>query len=437
MKPLTRPRRLGKAQPGESGSQETCLRPSKPHDPSRKGEAPMPKLHSLAAVLAASVALAAAAPSIAAPVTVNLRVEGSTQALYEGPVTTDGQTVTIASGGTHKCDGTNQGANPTTGGTPTTSVVDAAKTAGFGYDGQWFADPNNPSEGDFFLTKIGGDDTPSDFSSTWGWWDNGVFGQVGGCQLLVQPNDEVLWAFSKFGAPALRLRAPSKAATGEAFTVTVDQSDGSTGTSPPASNANIAGRSTDASGHATVSFAEAGLHKFKATRSTPDSIRSNAAAICVYAPGSGDCGTDTSSTGPTTDQAGPQTPAAPAAKDLTPPTVSLDSLTPGKTYSPGPGVLAGHAADSGGIAQVFLRLRATDGGSTTAASRCRWFSGKRGVFTHRTVPCSKTRFFRIGSNPKFSYLLPSRLGKGKYVLDVKVLDRSYNAGRLAVSFKVK
>jgi hypothetical protein len=46
----------------------------------------------------------------------------------------------------------------------------------------------------------------------------------------------------------------------------------------------------------------------------------------------------------------------------------------------------------------------------TAKSRCRWFSGKRGVFTHRTVPCSKARFFRVGTNPKFSYLLPSRLG---------------------------
>ena len=103
----------------------------------------------------------------------------------------------------------------------------------------------------------------------------------------------------------------------------------------------------------------------------------------------------------------------------------------------GPRTLAGLADDAGGIAQVFLRLRATDGGGLTAASRCRWFSGKRGVFTHRTVPCSKARYFRLGSNPKFSYLLPSRLGKGKYVLDVKVLDHAYNAGRMAVPFNVR
>jgi hypothetical protein len=73
----------------------------------------------------------------------------------------------------------------------------------------------------------------------------------------------------------------------------------------------------------------------------------------------------------------------------------------------------------------------------TSASRCRWFSGKRQVFTHRTVRCSRARFFRVGSQPKFSYLLPARLGKGKYVLDVKVLDRAYNAGRETLSFKVK
>jgi hypothetical protein len=59
------------------------------------------------------------------------------------------------------------------------------------------------------------------------------------------------------------------------------------------------------------------------------------------------------------------------------------------------------------------------------------------VFTHRTVPCSRARFFRVGTDTRFSYLLPARLRKGKYVLDVKVLDRAYNAGRSSVPFGVK
>ena len=36
-----------------------------------------------------------------------------------------------------------------------------------------------------------------------------------------------------------------------------------------------------------------------------------------------------------------------------------------------------------------------------------------------------------------SYLLPSRLRHGKYVLDVKVLDRADNAGRMTAPFSVK
>src|SRR5204863_5330292 len=123
--------------------------------------------------------------------------------------------------------------------------------------------------------------------------------------------------------------------------------------------------------------------------------------------------------------------------DTTPPVIDLTTIQNGKTYTTGPRVLAGDVDESGGIAQVFLRLQASDGGDLTSASKCRWFSGKRGVFTHRTVPCSRARFFRIGTNPKFSYLLPSRLGKGRYVLDVKVLDRAYNAGRTTIAFKVK
>jgi hypothetical protein len=155
--------------------------------------------------------------------------------------------------------------------------------------------------------------------------------------------------------------------------------------------------------------------------------------VCVYVPGSGDCGTDKGqdSTPVTT------TAPAPAVKDTTAPVVHVGSPTAGKTYSRGPRLLTGDVDEAGGIAQVFLRLRASDGGKMTAASRCRWYSGKRGVFTRRTVPCSKARFFRAGTNAKFSYLLPSRLGKGKYVLDVKVLDKSYNAGRAAVPFAVK
>jgi hypothetical protein len=367
---------------------------------------------------------------------VNLRIEGSSQTLYEGKITTDARTITTSSGGTHNCNGQNQGAaNPSPGGTPTTAAYDGAAAKNLAFDALWFGSQNDPSSGDFFINQIGSDRMADDFSGpTWNWWTNYQYGMTGGCQLELQNGDDVLWDFGNYDLSALRLSgAPTRAATNEQFTVAVDQFDTS-GNKTGADGASVAGATTDASGHATVSFGDPGNHTFKATKS--GSVRSNAATVCVYVPGSGDCGTDKPSAGgdtPTTETPAPQ----PAVKDTTPPTVAVTSITPGKTYSPGPRTLAGQAHDAGGIYQVFLRLRATTGGALTSASRCRWFSGKRGVFTNRTVPCSKARFFRVGSNPKFSYLLPSKLGKGRYVLDVKVLDRSYNAGRAAIPFNVK
>jgi hypothetical protein len=382
----------------------------------------MPKLHSLAALIAASAALAAATPAGAAPATVNLRVEGSSATPIEGQVTTDAKTIQG-----HPCDGTNGGKNPTPGPTMLGALDDASLTGAFGWAGSW-----DSGYQDFFVTKIGDDDTPSDFSRSWALLLNWQYTPDGGCHMQVHTGDDVLWAFTNYAQPYLQLSGvPTRAATGESFQVTVQQNDGN-GNRAPAVAATVAGATTDATGQAAVAFADPGTHTFKATRS--DAVRSNAGTVCVYAPGSGDCGTDKAPAAPQTDQ----TPAPqPAVKDTTAPSVHVGTITPGKTYSSGPRVLGGDADDAGGIAQVFLRLRATDGGNLTAASRCRWFSGKRGVFTHRMVPCSKARFFRVGANPKFSYLLPSRLGHGKYVLDVKVLDRAYNAGRAAVPFSVK
>jgi hypothetical protein len=386
----------------------------------------MPKLHSLAAVLAASVALVAASPVVAAPVTVNLRIEGASKTHFEGPVTTDIKQVRG-----QLCDGTQDPSNTTPAPTMQTALDDASLTGAFTWDGAW-----DPGYQDFFVTKINDEDTPSDFSQSWALLQNWKYTPGGGCHMQVHQGDDLLFAFTDYVKQFLQLTgAPTRAATGESFQLTVNRQDGN-GTSVPEPGASVAGATTDVTGHATISFADAGAHTFKAT--SANTIRSNAATVCVYVPGSGDCGTEKAPLAPTTETAPePQPAPAPPVKDTTPPVITIGSLTPGKTYSSGPRLLAGDADDAGGIAQVFLRLRATDGGNLAAASRCRWFSGKRGVFTHRTVPCSKARFFRLGANPKFSYLLPSRLRSGKYVLDVKVLDRTYNAGRMAVPFQVK
>src|SRR3954451_24844391 len=75
----------------------------------------MPKLQTFAALVAALAMLVLAGAATAAPVTVNLRVEGSTQTLFDGPITTDAKSLTKDNTGSHPCDGTNRTVNPTPG----------------------------------------------------------------------------------------------------------------------------------------------------------------------------------------------------------------------------------------------------------------------------------------------------------------------------------
>jgi|tagenome__1003787_1003787.scaffolds.fasta_scaffold20935260_3 hypothetical protein len=394
----------------------------------------MPKLRHLAA-LAAAVCALSATPALAAPVTVNVRVEGATHTIYEGPVTTDSHLVDGGDGtGQHVCDGTNAGAYPSPGPTQTGALDDAARTNGFTWLASWSA-----SAQDFFISTIGGDSASS--TRFWNLVRNWTSLQTGGCQQQVQNGDDLLFALTGFDPttfatwPLLELRgAPATEPVNQPFTVHVLQHDGNGSPATDAAGANVAGQTTGADGTATVSFDSPGVQHLKADRS--GSIRSNGETVCVYVPGSGDCGTDKAQ--PTDQPATTPGPAPVVVKDTTAPVVHVRSPQSGKTYRHAPRVLAGTIDETGGVAQVFLRLRATtNGGGLTSTSRCRWFSGKRGVFTHRTVPCSKARFFRVGSNLTFSYLLPAGLRDGRYVLDVKVLDRAYNAGRASVPFAVR
>ena len=94
-------------------------------------------------------------PAAAAPVGVTLRVEGSTQTLFDGQVTTDGHDVTTALGGTHECDGTNGPTpEPEPGPTATAALDDAAKLAGFTWDGPYSTNPSYP---DYLISRAAGD----------------------------------------------------------------------------------------------------------------------------------------------------------------------------------------------------------------------------------------------------------------------------------------
>src|SRR3954469_4032800 len=96
----------GKPRTGDPGSQETYLRPRATY-PSRKGRLiHMITRNGTLAVLTA--ALVCAAPATAAAATkVDVRIEGKTKTLFEGPVNVSVHGVDAGDGsGPHKCDGT-------------------------------------------------------------------------------------------------------------------------------------------------------------------------------------------------------------------------------------------------------------------------------------------------------------------------------------------
>jgi hypothetical protein len=208
---------------------------------------------------------------------VDLRVEGASKTTFEDQITTDGHDVTTASGGTHKCDGTNGGVNPTPGPSATAALDDGAKLGGFTWDGTY-------SDGfdDYLVSRIGPDSQTA--SQFWALLVNSEFSNVGGCQQRVHTGDEVLWAFDGFSkAHALHLVGPSSAQTGKAFSVKV--TDGSDGT--PLAGASVGGATTGADGQAQVTFDQKGIYRLKAERA--DSIRSNAVPVCVDPPGAAPC----------------------------------------------------------------------------------------------------------------------------------------------------
>ncbi|KNB53767.1 DUF4430 domain-containing protein [Streptomyces caatingaensis] len=141
------------------------------------------------ALTAAPMASAAGKAAAPAPITVNLTVKGSNGVVFSGDIKTTGHNVTTASGGTHKCDSTNNKANPTPGATPTAALDDAAKVKGFTWDATWYAQYD-----DFFVNRIA-KDTGND-SYYWNIAVNGKSTEVGGCQYQLKAGDKVAFTWT-------------------------------------------------------------------------------------------------------------------------------------------------------------------------------------------------------------------------------------------------
>jgi len=225
--------------------------------------------HLLPLTLVAMLALFSSSVSANKKTLVNLRIEGSTSTIFEGPIMTRGHNVTTHSGGNHHCDGTNNNENPIPGPTCTSALDDASKLAKFPFDGTYSAEFD-----DFFITTI--DHVAQTSTEFWGILLNYEFTPVGGCQQEVKRNDDVLFAFNAFNSNAfLKLSGPKSAKRGVPVILTVI--DGQT--SKPVAGATVHGSVSDANGKVSVTFAHDGRQTVKATKS--GAIRSNRITILV------------------------------------------------------------------------------------------------------------------------------------------------------------
>ena len=371
-----------------------------------------------------AVALVCAAPALAAPSNVTVRVEGESQTLLPATrVTTDTNPVLVEGG--DSCSGTSAGG----------ALVNAT---GGDVGGEW-------GGFGFQLLTVKGETHdepfPADPSHYWSFWVNYTYQDVGMCSAELQDGDEVLLFVDCFSSTAkcqpttpLRLSGvPATVAPGQPFTVKVEEfttaydpvANKTTTTPGPAAGATVV------AGAQTVTTAADGTAQLTLGGGGPVHIgvskpaRARTAAItCVTTGADGNCGT---SLPPGTVTGTPDT-----VQDTTAPTPSVLGLREGQVFAHGKGPrrLRGNvSADPSGLRSVRLSIARRTGG------RCTTFRGETERFKRHE--CPGQWYSRIGDRADWSYLLPHRLRKGRYTIGVMAVDKRFNEARTVVHVRVK
>ena len=348
------------------------------------------KIRSFAGLSAGFLA-AALVPAAADAVTVNLRIEGPTKTLFEGPVSTGVRDFRFSGETTgHRCDGTaaTGGSSPTPVPTRGAVIAQAAETAPFEISGTW-----HPQFGASF-TSIAGESVAFDpatnrFLSE---YENGSFASVGACADPVTAGAAVLFAYGDGSEPLLALAGPARAKPGATVRLQVTDTRGA-----PVAGATVDGQVTGADGVATLGPLPERTHvDFKASK--PGTIRSNRLRVCVTDPTCPD-------------------------RDSSAPLARIRGLRDGKTYRRGPRVLRGSVSpDPAGLRAVRLSLQ------RKVKGRCWAYNFRRERFARGR--CGRHPSFKIGTDARWSYLLPRRLTSGRWDLRVIAVDQAGNRDRV-------
>ena len=304
-----------------------------------------------------------------------------------------------------------------------------------------------------FTQVILGERHAYEASDWWNFWINRTWSQKGICDASqpLQDGDEVLMIVQRDDAsfnptvfPLFITSAPSSVERGQAAQVSVAEHvysyATSTTTAQPAQGATVAGggasATTGSDGRATLTFGQAGAVEVRATAS--QRARSNAAGITVTEAGQAAAPTASGETSQGV------TAVSATGPDRTGPRALIAGIRDGRVFRRrrAPRELRGSATDASGILMVKLRLVRFD------RKRCTTWSATRERFVRRGragQQCRPSRgfWFKVAEQTDWRYLLPARLPRGRYVLDVNAIDRAYNrdderrAGENRVRFRVR
>lgn len=365
-----------------------------------------------------ALALVASPTFAAGPATVTVRVEGLTETkLPPTQVATTATPIVKDGNPAHACSGT--------------SAVGALQLAtGGNWDGPWNGEFKQYEifsiEGESHVFESG---APANFF--WSFWLNNKEAEVGACEAELQPGDRVLFFPSCFGGACppspmpLGIEVPATANVGERISAAISEYK-SNGESSPAASVTVSGGgtsvTTDSAGHATLNFASPGTFMLQAT--APGTIRTEQ-AICVHRGNDGTCGTQSPSGSSGTPSSAGGTSAGAPYKGPYALVPHLTGIANGHVYTRAhaPHILSGSVLAHATVSSISLTLR------RSYRHRCYAFNGTTTRFVR--ARCGTGKPFKVSSNGLFSYLLPSALAPGRYVLDIQASDAAGNRTTLA------
>lgn len=358
----------------------------------------------------------ASAVRAAGPASVTVRVEGTTETkLPPTQVTTTTEPVVKDGVAEDSCPGT--------------SALGALQ---LGTAGNW-SGPWEPKFRQYEIASIEGESHPFFSGEYWNLWINHVSSEKGACEAEPQSGQEVLLAPCSETSECpgtLGIEAPASAGVGESVQVTIEKYD-ATGHASPISGATVTGATmhTNASGQTIVTFSSGGEVTVRAEAA--DAIRTEA-IVCVHHGNDGTCGFPASSGGGAGGIAGGSGVAGSRSTAPFAIVARATGVREGRVYPPAeaPRLLKGKVNVTTGLKDVKLRLtrmqRLSGGGH-----RCAYYDGSTERFRSMRCGAANGKFFAVGSAASFSYLLPSALAPGRYVLDIQATDAAGDTTTLA------